>query len=195
MCPGEFYLLDPIEPFSLSMPSSEEVLLFITTFLSLYPLQLLSSQVILSRPLFQLIRQAHFKSMSIRFYPCTTAYYPAIMCWPFVDVTLEDAPPPAKPKKVEEKEEEKAEYVLVSDQLAHHPGVSLNFLLIFPIHFSSPSTFVFPQHSLSIPSSSKDFALCVSATLFLPRDRSNLISHSSSQSAFLELAKYRILTP
>lgn len=38
-------------------------------------------------------------------------------CWPFLDVTLEDGP---KSKK----EEEKAEYVLVSDQLTLHPGVS-----------------------------------------------------------------------
>lgn len=38
-------------------------------------------------------------------------------CWRYMDVELEDAP---KPKKVEEKKE----YVLVSDKLNLHPGVS-----------------------------------------------------------------------
>ncbi len=45
-------------------------------------------------------------------------------CWPFINIDLED-PPPAKPKP----EEEKAEYVLVSDQLTLHPGVSQTSLL------------------------------------------------------------------
>jgi hypothetical protein len=47
-------------------------------------------------------------------------------CWPFIDITLEDAPPP-KPKP----EEEKAEYVLVSDQLTLRPGVSQTSRLSF----------------------------------------------------------------
>lgn len=40
-------------------------------------------------------------------------------CWPFVQVELED-PPKSAP-------EEKKEYVLVSDQLRLHPGVSQLF--------------------------------------------------------------------
>lgn len=55
-----------------------------------------------------------------------------MMCWPFVDVRLADAPPP-KPKAAEEK----AEYVLVSDQLHLIPGVSKKFSLFHPFtHFT-----------------------------------------------------------
>lgn len=37
-------------------------------------------------------------------------------CWPFADLQLEDAP--------KKEEEEQKEYVLVSDELTLHPGVS-----------------------------------------------------------------------
>lgn len=46
-------------------------------------------------------------------------------CWPFVDVQLEEAP-----------KEEKKEYVLVSDQLVLHPGVSQSFFFLAPFIFS-----------------------------------------------------------
>ena len=50
-------------------------------------------------------------------------------CWPFVDVELEDAPKP-KPKPTPAEEEK--EYVLVSDKLTLHPGVSLLISFTLP---------------------------------------------------------------
>ena len=51
-------------------------------------------------------------------------------CWPFAEVELENAP---------KKEEEQKEYVLVSDQLTLHPGVSQSSFI--DSLFSSNPTF------------------------------------------------------
>lgn len=61
-------------------------------------------------------------------------------CWPFVQVELEEAPKP---------EEEKKEYVLVSDQLRLHPGVSR--LFSFTSSFPPALTATSYSHITSLP--------------------------------------------
>ena len=51
-------------------------------------------------------------------------------CWPFAQIELEEPPSPPKP------EEEKREYVLVSDELRLHPGVSRLFFSRVPLPFT-----------------------------------------------------------